>query len=155
MNLRKDHYRFAAAWGSGRARRKQSPDAEGQGAGRCGGSDRGDPFPPSAAVPGPEAGGLRASRLRAGARGSAEKHIYSLGLPPSRTKGLCSSGALGAGPLGTITSVRRGGLALAVRRAPPGTQLRSLLRREVGGFNVSCPLRPSAAGAGGAPGESV
>lgn len=43
-----------------------------------------------------------------------------------------------------LTLVRRGGLVLAVRRAPPGTQLSSLLRREHGGFNVSSPVLASA-----------
>lgn len=35
---------------------------------------------------------------------------------------------------------RAGGFALTAARAPPGTQLSSLLRREHGGFNVSSPL---------------
>lgn len=44
---------------------------------------------------------------------------------------------------------RRGGFALAAVRAPPGTQLSSLLRREHGGFNVSSPAQPWRDGAPG------
>ena len=79
-----------------------------------------------------------------GAESSSKKHFVSGAFLPAGPRVSVRPAPSGLAHSEHFTSARCGGLALAVRRVPPGTQLCSLLRRETGG--VQCLLHRSGLG---------